>query len=515
MGEKVEVAKQILRAPKNSNGQNLCPNVEKSPAAYLSSVIASVNDPHVENFFDGLHVPIIDSYDRYVTMTDLDPTKPSPVSSIIVSDKSKLLSTQYISRIFKKFHTRFGIMGVLTRFCQSIRLQALRQSGVNLAESNEGSMTRQTRSDAIHILASTTRGRLGGLACADLAFWYNRIESDSFRAIMCYYLNLPYNALYDGDVHPDFGYPVQHCPADDQFFDSCGDHASSCKYCHSTRSATHTWVRNIMISFLVKAGFLVTSEPSSFNLVRNLFTSASQLTALFPKTRDAVAAKRRAALQEQLPHIITLSNRDARKAIDAIVSDNHGDSDASTEGVHVRADIHAVPANGKGPGYLIDGTAIHPTPKDLGKKQLKFLLETQKRSNNAFNANYRVVSNTRDSPVVQAAVKLKHKTYGLIETLANVQAAGFGASRPVKLVAAAVTHQGEMSNEFLNLITKAVGRYRSNLRLYPDIDGNTASKAATIYRSSFKGAVCAQMARGFGRQLLATAGMSLAASISS
>ena len=44
---------------------------------------------------------------------------------------------------------------------------------------------------------------------------------------------------------------------------------------------------------------------------------------------------------------------------------------------------------------------------------------------------------------------------------------------------------------------------------------NTASKAATIYRSSFKGAVCAQMARGFGRQLLATAGMSLAASISS
>jgi hypothetical protein len=168
VGEKVEVAKQILRAPKNSNGQNLCPNVEKSPAAYLSSVIASANDPHVEKFFDGLHAPIIDSYDRYVTMTDLDPTKPSPVSSIIVSDKSKLLSTQYISRIFKKFHTRFGIMGVLTRFCQSIRLQALRQSGVNLAESNEGSMTRQTRSDAIHILASTTRGRLGGLACADI-----------------------------------------------------------------------------------------------------------------------------------------------------------------------------------------------------------------------------------------------------------------------------------------------------------------------------------------------------------
>ena len=68
VGEKVEVAKQILRAPKNSNGQNLCPNVEKSPAAYLSSVIASANDPHVEKFFDGLHVPITDSYDRYVTI---------------------------------------------------------------------------------------------------------------------------------------------------------------------------------------------------------------------------------------------------------------------------------------------------------------------------------------------------------------------------------------------------------------------------------------------------------------
>ena len=91
------------------------------------------------------------------------------------------------------------------------------------------------------------------------------------------------------------------------------------------------------------------------------------------------------------------------------------------------------------------------------------------------------MSNARDSPVVQAAVKLKHKTYGLIETLANVQAAGFGASRPVKFVAAAITHQGEMSNEFLNLVTKAVGRYRNSLRLHPDIDGNTAAKAASIY----------------------------------
>ena len=228
-----------------------------------------------------------------------------------------------------------------------------------------------------------------------------------------------------------------------------------------------------------------------------------------------MAAKRRAALEERLPNIATLPNREARKAIDEIVSDNHGVDDAPTDGVHRRADIHAVPANGKGPGYLIDGTAIHPTPKDLGKQQLKFHLETQKRSNKAFTDSYRVVSNARDSPVVRAAVKLKHKTYGLIETLANVQAAGFGASRPVKFVAAAITHQGEMSSEFLNLVTKAVGRYRSSLRLHPDIDGNTAAKAASIYRGSFKGAVCAQMARGFGRQLLATAGMSLAASISS
>ena len=52
------------------------------------------------------------------------------------------------------------------------------------------------------------------------------------------------------------------------------------------------------------------------------------------------------------------------------------------------------------------------------------------------------------------------------------------------------------------------------MRVTPHIDGLTPAKAAANYRTPFKTDLWVQIAKGFGRQLLATVSMSLAAVVS-
>ena len=148
------------------------------------------------------------------------------------------------------------------------------------------------------------------------------------------------------------------------------------------------------------------------------------------------------------------------------------------------------------------------------KKQLKHHLALQKQNQAMFSANYHLAPAHPESPAVKAAVADKHKTYGLIETLANAQAFGSGPRVRLKFVAGVITHRCEMASELIDAIEYCTGRYKARLRVTPHIDGLTPAKAAANYRTQFKTDLCVQMAKGFGRQLLATVSMSLAAFVS-
>lgn len=197
-----------------------------------------------------------------------------------------------------------------------------------------------------------------------------------------------------------------------------------------------------------------------------------------------------------------------------IAKDNHGVIAPVVDGVAVRADALAVPDDGRGKAFLVDVTGVHDTTKYNTKKQFKYHVALQRRTNGVFVSNHHLASNKGDSPAVDLAVKLKRKKYGLIESLANIQAAGFGPALPLKFVAAVITHRCEMASEFINFIEYCVGRYKSRLRITPDIDGNSPAKAGALFRGQFKTDICVQVAKGFGQQLLATVNMSLSASAS-
>ena len=124
----MDTAKLLLQLPVRNNGLAMCPTADKAPASFLSSFVASASDPLLAKLKSSLLPYVIDAVDRFVSLAGLDINKASPVSAILPADCSKLLSTPYTSRLQNLYHSRRGIMGVLTSYLHQVRLQNLRQS---------------------------------------------------------------------------------------------------------------------------------------------------------------------------------------------------------------------------------------------------------------------------------------------------------------------------------------------------------------------------------------------------
>ena len=72
------------------------------------------------------------------------------------------------------------------------------------------------------------------------------------------------------------------------------------------------------------------------------------------------------------------------------------------------------------------------------------------------------------------------------------------------MVAAVVSHRGELAGELIDLIENFTGRYKANLRVVGDIDGLTPSQGAARYRDDFKASIFVALVRGWGQQISST-----------
>ena len=515
---KVKRAKEILMLPIRNNGLDLLPSQCKAPCAYIACQVACATDKVVQKFSksEATAQSVKDAYDLFVHFTSLDVNKRTPVSSIITADHTELLSSTHSRRLSHIYHSQYGIMRVLSTFLQQVMVNTLRQSAVPAAGSDYTSLPRLQKSEILHVLTTTSKGRIASVVTADLALPVNRIDADATRAIFCFNLSLPVHPF--GQFVPEAGYVAQRCCKDNnEIFDTCGTHSNSCYYCHGQRNATHSMLRNAIVRNTEIAGYKATSEPSTYNLLQSLFFTPDQLKSLFPKYNDSgLANLRRKELDSRFKEIERASTlREQRALLLEITSNNHGrDPSKENAGVTRRADVSMIPLNGKGGAFLVDVTGIHDDTKASINKQLAYHLTLQKKTDTLFASNFHLAPNLTNSPAVKVAVSNKMKIYGLIEKLANIQARGFGPQQRLKFIPAAMTHRCEFASEFMSNIEYCVGHYKSLLRVTPHIDGLTPAKAAANFRRQFKTDLCVQMATGFGRQLLATVCMSLSASVS-
>jgi hypothetical protein len=389
-------------------------------------------------------------------------------------------------------------MGMLSDFLQLHRRGQLR------ARADCDDPSDRAKSDAIHLWTITSKSQLNRIVTADISQPANRVEARYCLEFLAFYAGVP--AYLSGGVdHDDFDYKVTRCgacsgPDGDHFFDANGDHTAACSNAHATRCYTHRTLAGVVQDFATEAGFKVTREPSTEVILSSL-GEAGRLKNLLPTKRGKVAQAAQKEAEAKLEGIRSASDpalkqalaREALKCLPTQAEDQPS----------LRGDLLVEDALGRRPSKLLDLTAPHDSCKTLRRGQYNHLLRAYREEAGLFEAGL-IGAVPGESYACAQTSKKKHAKYHIVEVLANIQASAFGVNRPLKFAAAVMTHRGELSPEFMDFIEVCAARFKSLRRAMPDGTGYSPSQAATSFRNRFKTALCCQMARGFGRQLVAT-----------
>ena len=105
------------------------------------------------------------------------------------------------------------------------------------------------------------------------------------------------------------------------------------------------------------------------------------------------------------------------------------------------------------------------------------------------------------SPAIELTVRNKEKRYDFLMQLLAQQARQGRRTHEPKLVAAVITHLGELSPHFIELIEKITIAAASAYRPGPLNSGAPRNKHTAMFRTRLKDALMACNARGFGRAL--------------
>lgn len=106
------------------------------------------------------------------------------MSQIITADHTKLLEASHATRLNQTFHSQNGIMTTLTAFFQQTVLNNLEQSVVPAADVDLSTLSRDQKSEILHVLTTTTKSRIASVIRADLALRVNRIDSARLKVIL-------------------------------------------------------------------------------------------------------------------------------------------------------------------------------------------------------------------------------------------------------------------------------------------------------------------------------------------
>ena len=102
---------------------------------------------------------------------------------------------------------------------------------------------------------------------------------------------------------------------------------------------------------------------------------------------------------------------------------------------------------------------------------------------------------------MQKAVATKHNRYAPLLTIAAGQTQNGGRSVAPQMIAAAVTHLGEMSPDLIALIETCTRKFGESIAKERRSDAVLLKRRTGEFRSRFKNAIMAANARGVGNMI--------------
>ena len=277
-----------------------------------------------------------------------------------------------------------------------------------------------------------------------------------------------------------------------------GNHANQCDLCKYAKTALSKNIENVCAHFAKKAGYNVDQQPSLSKLLGDSYDMSS-LANVFPKKGDSLSKKTQERIQKTLQEVSHLPDLEKRQVITTAIHNIPRRQDQQAGAL--RLDLQCTPANLKGHIQLCDVTTVHATCDSYCKRQYNFLVKAFHNEMKAWNNNHTLYQDETNTPSVTATSKRKHKMYGLIEKLINLQSNINSNTNPATMVPLAVSSRGEFGSEFINFIEVLTKRFRHKIMKTVDPDGMSVSQRTALFRMTFKNSVIAKIAQGQAKMM--------------
>jgi hypothetical protein len=413
------------------------------------------------------------------------------LSQLIPNDPNDFFSGRTLAPAQTFNQSRAGVQGAIVKLIQlekrrSVRARVIRHAGE----------PHTTKSDAVHILAVTSRSQTTRVLQSSLWFPQNRIDSITFTKWARWHLTLPQTIRTgQGATIPLYDVEVQQCGVNHgitpRYCDPSGDHAAACQSAHRERYRLHNSIRDLLGKSASALGLDVRVEPATSSILAYQY-SPEQCRSLFPKT-STKANKKRADRLSFLLDAVPGADGEAKAALIAECKALVDQAPAGDKGL--RVDLSIVGDNGE--EVWVDVGLTHTSGKTGRDAALRFLAGESAEGPPAG------ATVDRPSPPVESYAKRKMEKYnGLVDLGRLLHHRRKRRSSP-KFIAGVISHEGEFSAGVFSLIEILSSRKFALAAAGQDEPWWTPTQVSAAFRMELKDMLASAVVKGWGLMLSA------------
>jgi hypothetical protein len=359
-------------------------------------------------------------------------------------------------------------------------------------------------SDVIHTRNITSKSQASRTVTADLADAGNCMTKAAFttwiRAFLGLPLPLPVSEVTDPHRDSDVAThrcqvcsTVQHC-------DHNGNHFCRCPGAARPRAILHTGIIRVCHAFAREAQAEVDIEPATCDVLLGILTPEECRTR-FPKTAKS-AAKMRDNLLSRLLKAINSGDStqgDRQELLDALRTLMTTTVDSVSDSKGLRVDLQIKLGQTE---LLIDVGSTHHTQVSKNPEMMRWASRKHRDEHESRRNNIALAPDADPTPVVRSVARAKVTKYlPLMRVLQAHQLMRMRKNLP-KFLPCIVSHAGELSPQFFELIEILTARVKANHKSQRPLDGLTPTQAATSFRTRFKDQLATCVAKGYASILM-------------
>jgi hypothetical protein len=466
-------------------GSSHTPLTVRAPVSLVNVLLKTALDPVLAEHRHRLKGIAVDAYQAVLSLAGEESVTPgSRLAKVLPLNPDDMMQGDFARTLFSK-NPKCRPQSHLLNVISKRKMMLFREQLV----SNHGENHTHT-SDIIRGLQITSRSQMSRLFVCSLYPDHNRIHGDIFRRWLLLFLGLPQpTRLGEAFIPQGCDAEVTNCKVTHGQvkvqLDPHGDHVASCTSAMQARYSLHDGIKKTVAEAGMEAGYVAVVEPSTEKV---LGITTEEAVAMFPDKNCATSRARTAIMADLTESIAVLRGQDRERAKQALLNEACASKNFKKP---IRLDLMLSDTREV---ILVDVGATHESTRSVTPKQLKFLMEEETKGISPSEVH------KPSTPAVAARVALKLKKYDPILLKLQLNNTLRRDRRTPRLLACIMSHTGEMSTQFFNIIDRLTRKRRASAAAMGLF---SPKQVAAEFQSALKARLACDMARGLGLMLRA------------